>query len=255
MQFEFGWQGLGAQARIAAAEAEAEVVERVADGKKEIVIQGKARTKGWVSALWKMRDRVESVVDAETLRVKRYVIEQRENDDHTQTTVTFLPDRREAVTEKIRYHKPLEHPRRRTESRRRRYSSLDPASLAYAMRGIPLDTDKKELEVAFFDGKYTFRIHAVPRGSGPLEVKAGKFDAYRIRVRVSDVDRPPKPGRKPKIIHAELWVSAGPERVPLKIESDTFVGQVYGELVKYTPPTEGSTEKTSVSRRGTGTGP
>ena len=236
LSFEFGWQGLGAKARIAAAKAEAEVVERTVDGERQFVIQARAHTEGWVAALWKMNDRVESVVDGNTFRVDRYVLEQRENDDHTKTTVTFVPNSREAITHKVRYHKPTDDPRRETESRRRRYSPLDPASLAYAMRGARVDSDRKDLELAFFDGKYTFRIHAVPLGREAITVKAGEFDALKLKMRASDVDRPPKPGRKPKVIHAVLWVSSGPERIPLRLESETFVGQVYGELTDYTPP-------------------
>jgi len=230
MEFEFGWQGPAAEARVVAARGFTEVAERESDTGRELVIRGHAYTEGVAALLWRMKDRVESAVDAKTLLVKRYVLEQRENQYHCKTVITFAPDGRSADTVKTRYDKPADDPKRTSQGTWPCYARLDAASLAYYLRAFSGAPGQDELTAVFFDGRHSFRIHVIPLAQERIRVKAGEFDAYRCEVRFSDIDREPKPGQESKVQRAVVWVSAGPERLPLKLESETFVGKVFGEL-------------------------
>jgi hypothetical protein len=236
LEFEFGWQAPGDAARVVAASGKAEVVEETVGGRKRLVLRGKASTKGAVEMLWKMRDRVEAIVDAETLLVQQYTIEQKEGRQHTLTNIVFAEDGRGARMTRTRFHKPANDPRRTIEETRPCAGRLDPASLAYYLRGMDAAPGADRATAPVFDGEHSFWIFVTPLKRERLRVAAGEFDAFRCQVSFAAIDRQPKPGEKPKVRKAILWVTAGPEHVPLKLESETFVGSVYGELVGYTPP-------------------
>ncbi|HRU04891.1 MAG TPA: DUF3108 domain-containing protein, partial [Candidatus Brocadiia bacterium] len=205
-------------------------------GRPVLLIQGQAATLGLVQALWPMRDTVESVVDRETGLVLRQTLEQREGGSHTKQIITFAPDGRSGVRWRIRYHKPPDFPDRETTDRRPCHGRLDAASVGPYLRLAGAAQDKGDLRAVFFDGKNSFRIIVSAQARERITVKAGTFEALRCEVKFEDIDRTAEQRQKPdKVKKATLWVSASPLRIPLRLESDTFVGKVYGELVKRTP--------------------
>ena len=233
---EFGWQSPRAAARVVAARGSATVREGEDKGRPALLIQGQASTLGLVQALWPMRDTVESAVDRPTGLVLRQTLEQREGGSHTKQIITFALDGKSGSRWRVRYHKPPDSPDRETTDHRPCHSRLDAASLGLYLRLIGAKQDEGETRAVFFDGKNSFRIVVRAEARERITVKAGTFEALRCEVKFEDIDRTETQRQQPdKVKKATLWVSASPLRIPLRLESDTFVGKVYGELVKRTP--------------------
>jgi len=236
LEFEFGWQAPGAVTRLVAAQGSATVLPGEEQGRPALLIQGRASSVGLVQAMWPMRDSVESVVDRETGLVLRQTLEQRESGSHTKQTIAFAPDGKSGSRWRIRYHKPPDFPGRETTDQAPCHGRLDAASLGPYLRLAGASQDEGETRAVFFDGKNSFRIIVRVEAREKITVKAGTFDALRCEVKFEDIDRSEKQRQQPdKVKKATMWVSASPLRIPLRLESDTFVGKVYGELVKRTP--------------------
>ena len=230
MAFEFGWRAPTGVCRVAAAHGRMRVDMTELGGRRFIRLTGQARTVGLVKTLWNMKDSVVALVDADTLLAWRQVLEQNEGDTRTKQVITFNDDGRTAERYKIRYHKPPG--KRETRETFMRRSRLCAATLAFYLRLRPAGA--RTLGAVFFEGKENFRVNVEVKGREKIRVPAGTFHAYRLRVTFKCVD----PGRKKKkrdekIKKATVWVSVGPERLPLRLESETFVGSVYGELTGY----------------------
>lgn len=235
LRFEFGWRGPGAVLRVVAASAAARVFSPPDREREQFIIHGSGRTRGVVKRLWSMDADIVSVIDGPTGLVLRQTLEEKERRRHTKQTITFAEDGRNAERLRIRYHRdPGDDGRERLEEHESAVR-LDAAALAFYLRN-PEFTDAERIDGALFDGKYTYGVHLQRRRVERIRVQGGTFNAIRYRAWFSDVDRPKEEWGDDRVRQTTLWVSNDEWRVPLLFESDTFVGQVFGELVSWTPP-------------------
>ncbi|MBI4487601.1 MAG: DUF3108 domain-containing protein [Deltaproteobacteria bacterium] len=206
---------------IPVASAEIHVSPVFMDGKKFYQAQIQARTWKYLELLWKMRDSIESVFEAETLRPRRFIFYQRENRKRIDTIALFDPGSKKWVVHrqqgaKIRDYEFVSQ------------NTLDPISAVYLARSLDFKPGDK-LRMDIFGGKSRYWITLDIVGQERISVKAGVFDAYKIMIRVSNLTRSGYAGR---VRQATGWISADAMRKPLKMVSEIFVGSVNIEMVE-----------------------
>ncbi len=219
IQFECGWQGIhGATARLYVDE-----VDR--NGKRYLRIRGRASTSKAIDPLWKMRDWGESLVDPESLLCERYTFESRENKRHRITEVVF--DLAQGVANYTKHKLDRKKVRRKVLPIR---AALDPFAAGYFVRGLEFSPESPQvIEVLSGDDIYLVTLYYL--GKEKIKVKAGTFQAIKLRPLIVKVKR-----NEVKLDDATVWLSDDELHIPLKFTSRVWVGEVYGELVKYEAP-------------------
>lgn len=241
--------------------ADAELlVQPAAD--RTLVLRGRAETNEVLDLVWRMRDSFDAVVALDPIRPRRFLLRQNENDRRRETTVVAEGAQLVATIE--RRHRP---PRRAVVALGPRLH--DPASIAYAIRMLPADrTAATSYDV--LAGTKVYTITVTPAGKGTVEAAGRTWPARRFRLALDmtphDAESPPpsaprsasgvdaqvdvdvpvnvdapvrrdgtaprdQPGRDAQVQNAELWISSGPERVPLRMQAETAWGWVVVELV------------------------
>jgi hypothetical protein len=215
MVFRFGWND------IPAAEMAMVVKEVEAGGRRFFQYIGAAKTLPHVEWLYPLSDQVEAVLDAESLEPVRYSLMQNEKGRQTATVVQsdgkhFTGYRRAANSKEYAVKVTREH-------------DYDPVTVAYLARSLPLAVGKS-YSFRVFDGRYQYLFTLSVDRREEIQIKSGKYKAFRITPTVINLSKPDNPK---KIKRATLWVSDDERRVPLRVESEVFFGKVYGELVAY----------------------
>ena len=80
-------------------------------------------------------------------------------------------------------------------------------------------------------------VGCTPIGRGKGKVKAGTFDelAVDVRVRVLGGTEEERAKEEGKFRKVRIWLSDDDRRLPVKMESEVFVGSVHAELVSVKP--------------------
>lgn len=212
--YQASWNGIP----IAKAKIHTSLVWR--GGKKFYQVKVRARTFKYLDPFWKMRDSIESIFEADTLRPHRYTFRQRENRKRIDTTALYDHESKKWVVRRQKRHKV-----RQFEFMSR--NTLDPISATYFVRSIDFEVgDRIQLEV--FGGKSRYLVILDVVGEERIRVKAGLFNAYKIIPRVINLSRS---GYARRVRQVTVWMSADQKRRPLRIISDVFIGSVYIEMV------------------------
>jgi hypothetical protein len=229
------------------------LIQPAADG-RSVALRGRAETNEALDLLWRMRDTFEATVALRPVAPRRLVLRQNENDRHRDTTI--VADGRRLVATVERRHR-----RTRRGTVPLTPTRHDTASVAYAIRAMPANATATTYEVLAGTKLYTLRI--APAGQETIDVAGRSWPARRYHLELSltptdvesgapddvpptpaarrapemtraaaveDEDERAEPWREMKTQEAELWVSAGPERLPLRMTSRTFWGWVTVEL-------------------------
>jgi hypothetical protein len=206
-----------------------------------VALRARAETNEALDLLWQMRDSVDATVRLDPTRPLRFALHQNENDRHYDTTIVTDGGRMTATVE-----------RRRHKSRSADVALTptlhDPASMAYLIRMLPPDM-AKPASYQVLAGTKVYNLTVAPAGTERIEAADHRWSARRYHLSLqlvpTDVeagatpapvamqDAPAREGRaekEPKIQEADLWVSAGPERLPLAMRAETFWGGVAIEL-------------------------
>ena len=214
VEYRASWNGIP----VASADIHAEPVTM--DGKRFYEVKVLARTWRYLELIWKMRDSIESVFEAETLHPRRFIFRQRENRRRIDTTAHFDPLSQTWSVRRQQGRKVREYEFVSQET-------LDPIVAFYLARGLDLRVgDSVRLNV--FGGKSRYLLVLNVVGRERVAVRAGDFDAYRIVPQVWNLTRSGYAGR---LRQAVVWISADEKRWPLRMVSEVFIGSVDIEMV------------------------
>ncbi len=215
IKYQASWFG------IPVASAEIRADPKFIDGKKFYHVQIQTRTLKYLDPIWKMRDSIESVFEAETLQTRRFVFRQRENRKRIETTASFDPRGQKWMVHreqgaKVNDYEFVSH------------FTLDPVSAVYLARSLDFKIgDTLRLDV--FGGKSRYLIVLDIIGQERITLKTVDFDAYKIVPRVFNLT---PSGYAERVRQATVWISVDEKRRPLKIVSEVFIGSVNIELVE-----------------------
>lgn len=213
-EYRASWNG------IPVASAEIRTDSTFVEGKKFYQVKIQARTSKYLEFLWRMRDSIESLFEAETLRPRRYVFNQRENRKTIDTTAQFDSGSK------------MWNVRRQDGTKVRDYrfysqNTMDPISAAYLLRSLDFKVgDTLKLEVFGGKSRYLLTVDVVAKEQ--VKVAAGVFPAYKVVPKIQNLTRSGYAGR---LRQATVWISADEKRIPLKITSQVFIGSVSVEMV------------------------
>jgi Protein of unknown function (DUF3108) len=219
--FEFGWSGLS----VAEAEINTELVN--IEGEEYYHFSGRAHTLSIVNLLWKMNDSAESYVRAGDLKPVKFIMRQRENSLKVDAVASF--DEEQIVLRKKDEYRGKVKPEKVWEYDNR--GAFCPLSLAFFTRSIAYEPgDELSFEVIAGTDLYlvTFKVEA----RETIEVKAGKYRALRVVPTMQKLTGRIPTGDERKFRSATLWISDDKQRLPLKAESEVFIGTVFGELTQ-----------------------
>ena len=213
-----------------------------------VVLRGRAETNEVLDLLWRMRDSFEATVGESPVAPRRFMLRQNENDRHRDTT---------AVASAGRLTSTVERPHRRTRRAELPLTAHlhDPASVSYLIRTLPPELDQRP-SYQVLAGTKIYELTVTPSGTEQIDVANRTWRARHFHLALqleprdvetktpldnaqtdaqtkerNDDDRDRARWRDLKVQEAELWISTGPERLPLRLTSRTFWGWVTVELV------------------------
>ncbi len=174
-----------------------------------------------VDRFYKMRDHLDEDFTAGSLMPAAMQIRQNEGRRHDIFNVTF--DHRHHVVTLVK-HGPRGVQARHFLS----YNPSGPISGAIMALSQPLDPGET-LSFDAFSGttRYVFELKVVKRER--IGTPLGEFDSFRIVPSIRYLSN----GRvNDKVHNTTLWVSADARRLPLRVESAVFIGNIRIDLVK-----------------------
>lgn len=212
--FEASWIGIpAAQARFQLHTSKKDPARWIGEGWVE--------TNGFADLFFMMRDYVKEEIAKPTLMPSQMVIQQHENKRVDQYTVTF---NRPASSVTITKHN------HKGDFTREFISSGGLGMISGGMMALsqPLEVGKT-YNFDIFSGteRYVFSFDVAEREH--VHMPLGEFDAFRI---VPDVLYWSDGNLKGEGRNTTLWISADSRRLPLRIQSATFIGYVRADLIE-----------------------
>ncbi|HEX5030819.1 MAG TPA: DUF3108 domain-containing protein [Candidatus Eisenbacteria bacterium] len=200
-QFSIDWNGLNGGGSL----MQVQNIVRV-DGRRAYRIVTKAESNSFVSKFYKVRDRAESFVDAESLYSVRFVKHLREGGYKKDVDVRF-----EQSAGKARYDdgKTYDVPKR----------VHDVLSAFYYVRTVPLP-DGATLSIPTHDNEKTYEMVVKVHGREKVEVPAGKFDCVVVEpiLKSEGVFK-----SKGSIL---VYLSDDARRIPVMVKSKIPIGSI-----------------------------
>ena len=190
-----------------------------------VALDGRAETNEVLDLLWRMRDGFEATVATAPIAPKRFVLRQHENDRRRETSITADAERRILVGS---YQKRGRPPKAATVPLER--DVHDPASVAYLIRTRGPELRGSE-SYRVFSGSRTYDLTVAPIGDESIMTIGRSWRSRKLRLALRLDDDESSGARQPRVQEATLWVSSGPERLPLRMQSQTYWGWVVVELV------------------------
>ncbi len=178
-------------------------------------VVGQGNTNSRYDWIFKVRDRYESIFDAESLKPLKFIRNVQEGDYKRYEEVYFDHNRQVATTKKGTYKVPAQ--------------VQDVISSLYYARNIDFDQYKKGAKIPFnmFIDDEVFRMYIRYMGKETVKTKYGKYNAIKL---------------KPLLIKGNvfdggekmtIWVTDDPNHIPVRIESKLSVGSIKVDLEKY----------------------
>ncbi len=210
-----------------------------------VLLRGRAETNEVLDLLWRMRDSFEATVAESPITPRRFVMRQNENGRHRDTTI---------VANATRLTATVERPHRRTRRAELPLTARlhDPASVAYLIRTLPPELDQRP-SYQVLAGTKIYDLAVTPTGTEVVDVAGRMWRARRFHLALQleprdveakipgtadpgaaerdDTERDRTRWRELEVQEADLWISSGPERLPLRMQARTFWGWVTVELV------------------------
>jgi hypothetical protein len=200
-QFSIDWNGLNGGGSL----MQVQNLVRV-DGRRAYRIVTKAESNSFVSKFYKVRDRAESFVDAESLYSVRFVKHLREGGYKKDVDVRF-----DQASRKARYDdgKTLDVPAR----------VHDVLSAFYYVRTLPLP-DGAVLSIPTHDNQKSYEMVVKVHGREKVEVPAGKFDCVLVEpiLKSEGVFK-----SKGSIL---VWLTDDARRLPVLVKSKIPIGSI-----------------------------
>jgi uncharacterized protein DUF3108 len=190
-------------------------------------LAGHAETLPLLDLLWRMRDSFDATVATTPPGPQRYVLRQHENAKRLTSTIVRDEDGQHL----------LGTMEKRGKVARSAITSLtprvhDPASLAYRLCSAPPAlADTETLDV--FIGTKTYRLTARAIADESVTTAGRSWPARRLHLTLGlvPVEEGGTTTSQPKVQNADVWVSTGPDHLPLRLTSWTYWGFVSMQLV------------------------
>jgi hypothetical protein len=203
---------------ITAAEAVLEVdSSKTIEGVQSLHFKLTVKTSPFVDLFYKVRDRLESFVDAEMTHSVLYKKET-QGHSHKRVRVDFDWTQNEAQYSnhgKKRLPTPIQP------------GSFDPLGVIYAFRTFDL-REGKNFEGPVTDGKKCVMGRAKVLSKEKIEVGGREIDAYHVK---PDLQHIAGIFEKSEDSDIDLWFSTDPAHIPLRVRSRVVIGSFSGELV------------------------
>jgi hypothetical protein len=200
-QFSIDWNGLNGGSSL----MQVQNLTRV-DGRRAYRIVMKAESNSFVSKFYKVRDRAESFIDAESLYARRFVKRLREGGYEKDIDVRFDQEARKAkYADGETYDVPP--------------GVHDVLSAFYYVRTVPLPTGAT-LSIPTHDNKKSYEMVVKVHRRERVEVPAGKFDCVVVEPMLKSEGVFKSKG---SIL---VWLSDDARRIPVLVKSKIPVGSV-----------------------------
>ena len=176
-----------------------------------------ARSNAFVDLFFKVRDRIESLMDSTAGRSVWYFKDIREGKRERNFEVQFNWDR--GLAERV--EKGLLLPPVATPE-----NTLDPLSFFYLLRGRTLH-ENTTLQAWVTDGKRLTLGRIKVLGKEKIRAPLGKFETLRVEVELKNMDGVFRTGKKGKFV---IWAAPGYGNMPVKIQCALAVGPFTGTM-------------------------
>ena len=213
--YRFGWSGLTA--------ATGDVhFTKTSDGKFQL--DGTGRTIGFVRFLWKLDLDYHGVADAQTLRPAEARQIENYRSKQVATHLTFTDNSVTSVRTET-HGGPAS-----TKTRQFDFSNLfDLHSAMLYLRSQPLK-ERNVHRVVVYPATNAYLATIKVLGREKVTVRGGIYNAIKLDLQLSRVGKHLELEPHRKFRRATIWVSDDPDRIPLRIEAQIFVGTVFAEL-------------------------
>jgi hypothetical protein len=224
--YKASWNG------VPVATAEVQTTPITVEGKKFYRVRIDAKTSRGLDLIWRMRDTITSVFDAKSLAPSRFVFSQRENSRVTDTEAKF-----NQATNKWAVNRWQEGKKPRAYDFDSN-NTLDPITAAYLARSVDLKVGEN-LSFNVFGGRYQYLLELKVEKKEPVELESGAvIETFKVVPKITNLT---KKGYAGRMTEAAVWISADERRVPVKLWSKIFAGNVYMELVQDKPGVQSAT--------------
>ncbi|MFN2433425.1 MAG: DUF3108 domain-containing protein [Gemmatimonadota bacterium] len=198
-----------------------EGVEEV-DGRPAYHLRFEAQTNSAISAIYSLKDLLQSWMDVERLHSVRFIKESVEKGKRRDRSYTLDQTRRVRVDDQTGEEKPMPA------------GAQDDLSIFYFLRTLPLEEGKRfTLNNLMDPDDNPMRVTVV--GSEPVKVPAGRFDCFVLRLDVHTDSGVFSQGGEVKV-----WMTKDPRRILTKLESKVSVGSFSAVLTQLTPGRQAS---------------
>jgi hypothetical protein len=200
-QFSIDWSGLNGGSAL----MQVQNMQTV-DGRRAWRIVTKAESNSFVSKFYKVRDRAESYIDADSLYALRFEKHLREGSYRKDLSVRFEQARRKAVHDD---GKSFDVPAR----------VHDVLSAFYYIRTCPLP-DGATVSIPTYDNEKSYDMVVKVLRRERIEVPAGKFDCVLVEPELKSEGIFKSKGEM------QVWLSDDERRIPVQVKSKVPIGSI-----------------------------
>lgn len=180
-----------------------------------------ARSAKGFDPIFRVRDKIETWIDCDSLYTHRYYKKTREGNYRAEKLVEYLHDVGLArFTDKGEFKANYAIPRQ----------IQDALSAVFWVRTLTFAEDTT-LVVPVHDIKKTYNLQVVIGKKKMIKTRAGKFECYVVEPRLESGGI----FKKDKSARIWIWFTADERKLPVLMQSKVFFGRITAELEKYTP--------------------
>ncbi len=199
-----------------------ETVETINDRRTHHVV-AEARSTGFVSTMYRVKDRNETWIDLQTPGTMRYARNIQEGKYRLDEQVELDPTTRRFSLRAYRADKK----KHVTHEGDIPANVLDVLGSFYYVRTLPLEVGKS-FTIDVHSGNKVYPMVVNVKARQKVKVKAGKFDCFLLEPQLREPGIFISKGKK-----LEVFVTADERRMPVLMRSEVFIGHVAAELVSH----------------------
>ncbi len=188
-------------------------------------IQTTARSVSTFDWFYKVRDVVNSYMDASTLFPVHFEKLLREGSYKADTFVDYFQEDSIARVTYIRYKDGLKIKKKETYEVKIPTGVFDALSAFYYIRTLPFE-DRKIIRIPAHEKRKVYDLEIKISGPEIIRVKAGKFRCYRLDPQLQGEGIFKHEGR------ITIWMTADQYKIPIQMTTKVVVGHITAELIK-----------------------
>jgi len=191
-------------------------------GKKFYATQVRAKTLPYLDLIFRLRDTIQSVIDADTLKPHRFVYEQQENDKTSNTVATYNADSGKWIIDVKKKKRVKRHELDFTDT-------LDPIAVSYLVRSLDFKVGDQLEFMVFVGGKSRYPMTLKVVREEMIAIGGRVFEAYKM---ISRVELPGGKNKPSEFREAQVWLSSDKRRTLLRATSQVLLGSFKIEMVQ-----------------------